>query len=191
MTLVSVVAAALGGSGAFAQEPASAPLELSVTPYLWATRPKGDVGVGRTEADVDASFSDILDNLNFARCSSWRLRKGRFGLLSDTIYAELEDNAATGGGSAQDQGDRQHADPVARRDLPARDLAARRFGPAGPLAVTVDPYAGIRYTYLDTELTGSLDLPDLGVERGGPSRTSSTGSTRSSACARPGPWVSD
>ena len=34
---------------------------------------------------------------------------------------------------------------------------------AGPLAVAVDPYAGIRYTYLDTELKGKLDLPDLGV----------------------------
>ena len=31
------------------------------------------------------------------------------------------------------------------------------------MSVTVDPYAGIRYTYLDTELKGRLDLPDLGV----------------------------
>ena len=37
------------------------------------------------------------------------------------------------------------------------------FAQAGPLSVTVDPYAGIRYTYLDTELKGRLDLPDLGV----------------------------
>ena len=38
------------------------------------------------------------------------------------------------------------------------------FAQAGPLSVTVDPYAGIRYTYLDTELKGRLDLPDLGVD---------------------------
>jgi hypothetical protein len=37
------------------------------------------------------------------------------------------------------------------------------LGAAGPLAVTVDPYAGLRYTYLDTELRGRLDLPDLGI----------------------------
>jgi hypothetical protein len=37
------------------------------------------------------------------------------------------------------------------------------FDRAGPLSVAVDPYAGIRYTYLDTELKGKLDLPDLGV----------------------------
>ena len=40
-----------------------------------------------TEADVDASFSDILDNLNVAAMLELELRKGRFGLLSDTIYA--------------------------------------------------------------------------------------------------------
>ena len=37
------------------------------------------------------------------------------------------------------------------------------FGTAGPLSVTVDPYAGIRYTYLDIQLDGKLDLPDLGI----------------------------
>src|SRR4051812_49412497 len=42
------------------------PWQFSITPYLWATALKGDVGVGRTSADVDASFDDILDNLNGA-----------------------------------------------------------------------------------------------------------------------------
>ena len=37
LTLVSVVAAALGGSGAFARGAGEPPLELSLTPYLWAT----------------------------------------------------------------------------------------------------------------------------------------------------------
>ena len=57
---------------------------------------KGDLGVGRIDANVDASFDDILDNLNGALMLEAELRKGRFGLISDTIYANLEDNAATG-----------------------------------------------------------------------------------------------
>ena len=43
-------------------------------------------------------------------------------------------------------------------------MAAGRVRGAGPLTVTVDPYAGVRYTYLDTELKGKLDLPDLGID---------------------------
>jgi len=32
------------------------------------------------------------------------------------------------------------------------------LGEAGPLTLTVDPYAGIRYTYLEGELRGRLDV---------------------------------
>jgi hypothetical protein len=113
-------------------------------------------------ADVDASFGDILDNLDGALMLEGELRKGRFGLISDTIYANLEDDAATAE-------DRLKVDATAKMFI--QSLAGTyRVGTwrlagtgAGPLAVTVDPYAGIRYTYLDAELKGRLDLPDLGV----------------------------
>jgi hypothetical protein len=163
--LAVTVVAGLVGSPVAAEDaaPASAPWELSVTPYVWALSLKGDVGIGRIEADVDASFSDILDNLNVAAMLELELRKGRFGLLSDTIYANLEDDAATGE-------DRLRIKATANMLIQGLAGTYRLgtwqladFAQAGPLAVTVDPYAGIRYTYLDTELTGRLDLPDLGV----------------------------
>src|SRR5262245_63215008 len=37
------------------------------------------------------------------------------------------------------------------------------FGSTGPLSVTVDPYAGVRYTHLTAEVEGKLDLPDFGI----------------------------
>ena len=88
---------------------------------------------------------------------------GRFGLISDTVYANLEDNAAT-------SQDRLKVDATANMLLQSLAGTYRvgtwqlaDFGTTGPLALTVDPYAGIRYTYLDTELQGELDLPDLGI----------------------------
>ena len=140
------------------------PWQLSITPYLWAVALKGDLGVGRIDANVDASFDDILDNLNGALMLEAELRKGRFGVISDTIYANLEDNAATGE-------DRLKIDATA--NLLIQSLAGTyrvgtwqlaELGAAGPLSVTVDPYAGARYTYLDTELKGKLDLPDFGID---------------------------
>ena len=68
------------GSPARAQDSAPAGaerLEISVTPYVWATALKGDVGVGRTSADVDASFSDILDVLNVGLMGSFQARRDR------------------------------------------------------------------------------------------------------------------
>ena len=165
LLLVSAAAPVLGAAHAVAegQPPGSDRWEVSVTPYVWATALKGDVGVGRTNADVDASFDDILNNLNGALMLSLEARKGRFGLLSDTVYANLEDDAATAA-------DRLKVDATA--NMLIQSLAATyRLGTwqltdtgAGPLALTVDPYAGARYTYLNTELSGKLDLPDLGID---------------------------
>jgi hypothetical protein len=163
--LAATVAAGLVGSPAAAEDaaPASAPWQLSLTPYVWALSMKGDVGVGRAEADVDVSFSDILDNLNVAVMLEVELRKGRFGLLSDTIYANLEDDAATGEDRIRIKADANMLIQGFAGTYRLGTWQLGDFAQAGPLSVTVDPYAGIRYTYLDTELTGRLDLPDLGV----------------------------
>ena len=83
--MLAAMLSAAATSPTLAQDtaPATASWQLSVTPYLWATALKGDARVGRTKADVDASFSDILDNLNGALMLSVEARRGRFGLLSD------------------------------------------------------------------------------------------------------------
>jgi hypothetical protein len=155
----------IGGSPAAAQEAPAAgdQWQLSITPYVWATALKGDAGIGRIDADVDASFSDILDNLNGALMLEAELRKGRFGIISDTVFANLEDDAASAD-------DRLKVDATANMLIQSLAGTYRMgiwqvpyFSSAGPLTVTVDPYAGVRYTYLETELKGKLDLPDLGV----------------------------
>ena len=140
------------------------PWQFTIAPYLWAIALHGDVGLGRNSADVDASFKDIWDHLNGAAMLSFELRKGRFGLLSDSILAQLEDDGA----SARD---RLKVDATANMFI--QNLAATyrvgdwqlgKIGADQPVTLTVDPYAGIRYTYLDVELKGKLDLPDLGID---------------------------
>lgn len=90
-------------AGAEAEDgaPAAAPWKLSVTPYIWATSLDGKAGVAGKEADVDVSFSDLLKYLNVAAMLDLELRKGGFALMSDTVYANLEDNSSRlhGGGS--------------------------------------------------------------------------------------------
>ena len=138
-----------------------APWEVSLTPYLWALSLKGDVGVGQVNADVDANFDDILENLNGALILSAEVRKGRFGLLSDTVFANLGDDGAT---------DRLEIDATANFLIQTLAGAYRvgawrlaEFESAGSLAVSLDPYVGARYTYLNAELKGRLDLPELGI----------------------------
>jgi hypothetical protein len=147
-----------------AGQAASAPWELAITPYAWATSLHGDVGLGRRTADVDVEFSDLVQDLNGALMLDVELRKGRFALMSDTVYANLEDD-----GSALDDRVKVKAKMNQLIQTLAGSYRAGKWqlaelGGTVPLAVAIDPYVGIRYTYLDTELDGKLDLPRLGVE---------------------------
>ena len=62
-----------------------------VTPYLWMLSLDGTTAVAGDDADVDASFSDILDNLNMALSVNleWKTRSNWF-FIFDPMYADLE-----------------------------------------------------------------------------------------------------
>jgi hypothetical protein len=151
---MGLAATLLAGSPASAQETgstsqqdsmvpgqaASAPWELAVTPYAWATSLHGDIGLGRRTADVDVEFSDLVQDLNGALMLDVELRKGRFALMSDTVYANLEDD-----GSALDD----RVKVKAKMNQLIQTLAGSyrvgkwqlaELGGTVPLAVAVDPY---------------------------------------------------
>jgi len=60
--------------------------KFAVTPYLWGAGINGTATVGLHEADVEKSFSDILDDLDFAAMVNLQARKGRFGVYTDVVY---------------------------------------------------------------------------------------------------------
>ncbi len=70
--------------------------EWRIAPYLWGTSLSGPVATvpGLPPVDVDASFSDILDNLDFAGMVVVQARNGRWGLSGDVQYVKL--SAASG-----------------------------------------------------------------------------------------------
>lgn len=65
--------------------------EFSITPYGWFSGLNGDVGIfpSLRPVHVDASFSDILDNLDFAAMAIFQARKGRFVSMVDLAYVDL------------------------------------------------------------------------------------------------------
>jgi hypothetical protein len=64
--------------------------EFRITPYLWLMGLEGTTAVLGQDADVDASFSDILDRLNIALSANMELSKGKFFIVFDPLYAQLE-----------------------------------------------------------------------------------------------------
>ena len=72
---------------------------FQLTPYLWVSSLDGQVATIRDlpTVNVDASFNDIIDNLNFAFMLLGEARRDRFGLLMDLIYMDLDVDGTTPG----------------------------------------------------------------------------------------------
>ena len=69
--------------------------EFSVTPYAFLPRLKGTVGVVGQTAEVNASFSDIFRNLNFAAMGTFEARKRNWVVLVDGMYMSLSGQKIT------------------------------------------------------------------------------------------------
>jgi hypothetical protein len=117
--------------------------EFRITPYLWLMGLDGTTAVLGQDADVDASFSDILDRLNIALSANMELSKGNLFVVFDPFYAQLEaDFAGPGGGPV---GGTVDVDMVIA-DLNVGYSFDENFG----------VYAGARYYDQDITLTANL-----------------------------------
>ena len=78
----------------------------SASVYLWGSGLNGSVGMGKIDADVDASFSDILDKLDIAFMGKYRAKKDVWSINADMMYVGLEgsgDIGPTSGSATLDQ----------------------------------------------------------------------------------------
>jgi hypothetical protein len=73
--------------------------EVAAAVYLFAPSLEGSVGVdGLGPVDVDASFSDLFDYLDFAFMAVAEARRERIGIFGDLLYTKLSTHATGPGG---------------------------------------------------------------------------------------------
>lgn len=69
--------------------------QFGMAAYAWLPSLSGTVGIGGSDpVDIDASFSDLLDYLDFAAMAVAEARYDRFGIFTDFMYTKL-----SGGGT--------------------------------------------------------------------------------------------
>ncbi|MBP1884484.1 hypothetical protein J2Z50_002774 [Ensifer mexicanus] len=72
---------------------------FSFAPYFWAAGLSGDVAqFGLPAVDVDASFSDLFDHLEFGAMATGEARNGPYSIFGDVIYTKIsgQDGTPTG-----------------------------------------------------------------------------------------------
>ena len=144
-------------------------LRFTVTPYLWLASVDSDIDFRGNTQTVSLSAGDILKQFNFGFMGLGVIEKGRFGLVTDVVYARLSDDAT----ASRDL-------IIGNEELPANvtanlDLETRMFilTLAPRLRLVDEPnfklnvLAGTRHFYLRQSLdytlsgnAGDIPLPD-------------------------------
>jgi hypothetical protein len=76
--------------------PETSDWSFTVAAYLWASGLEGESGVfGLPPQDIDLSFGDVLDNLDFALMAAGEARNGALSIGMDFAYAKLGANVGT------------------------------------------------------------------------------------------------
>jgi hypothetical protein len=70
--------------------------EFSFAPYFWAASIDGSVTVMGTRSTVDSSFTEMLENIDFAVEGTFKARKGETAFVLDATYLKFDADAEAG-----------------------------------------------------------------------------------------------
>jgi hypothetical protein len=157
-----------GGGSSLAQQKPSDGWRIRVTPYLWATAFHGHATVKGRKADVDVSFSDVLDNLDGAALAQVEAIKGPFSLVAqgNFLRASIDDNVGPIDATTDANAFIGEMFGTYRLGhVPPGSGTADGARPAGiEQGLSIDGLAGFSYTYLNVDLKLKGTGP-LGPER--------------------------
>ena len=160
---VAIVALLLllpGAAGtASADEPVPDGWHFTAAPYAWALGLEGEVGIGSLDADVDATFLDILDQSDslVALQGHIEAQKNRFGVFVDGIYADI---------GVEFDGDFISLDADQKLTIiegggfyrMIDEVSLWQQDASGAGAFSADALVGVRYTALEAELDSSAEV---------------------------------
>lgn len=123
--------------------------QFEVTPYFLAASLDGTAGARGVEADIDASFSDIWDNLDAGFMGLFTARKGPLLFGLEGVYFKLEDQDSGSVSGPFGKVDDDGAMNVTSEMYIFQGSAGYRVIDAG---TSVDLLGAARYTKLEGEL---------------------------------------
>lgn len=98
--LIAIVTVLIGGSCDAQLLCSKEQWRYSLTPYLWFSGINGNIAVRGIPATVNASFSDLKNNLDSAFAFHFEGQKGDWGYFVDPLYVKLSAGAESDGRSA-------------------------------------------------------------------------------------------
>lgn len=134
-------------------------IEFKLSPYAWFIGMNGTLGARGRTTDVDFSFSDVREHINFAGMMATEVTfNNRYGIAADINIADLGDQKAHNGVSLSGETRLILSDVAA-----FYRLVSRPIGKEDSSLMNIDLLAGIRIWDVGLEL--NLDTPYMGSHR--------------------------
>ncbi len=150
LSLTAALLASMMTTSVFAEEPWT---EFRF--YLFATEISGDVQIADVSADVDASFSDIVDNLDMGFMGVVEHRRDKWSFIVDIAYLKVGDDDSSTTGPIDIDLEAELAQTI------IEGFAGYRFfdNAYDGMDVGVDVMVGARHTSLDIDLDLERSIP--------------------------------
>lgn len=137
--------------------------QFIVTPYGWFTAVSGDLTVNGSNAPFDASFGDIVNNLNVALMGEFEVRKGDVGGFVNFFWSDLDASNTAGPFQLGPRGNLAVGPVTVDTEMTfftadigvfyrTVDLPLNGGLAEGGSRLIIEPYAGARIWYLDSEI---------------------------------------
>jgi hypothetical protein len=138
------------------------------TPYVWATAFKGHATIHGLKSDVDASFDDVLKDLNGGLLAQFEADNGPWGLVAQGNYLNASSDGGVGPIDAKVDGNAFIGELFATYRLAHWALGTTASESYAPVNIepglSLDALGGVIYTYANADLKLKGTGP-LGLER--------------------------
>lgn len=135
------------------------PWAFTLEPYLWVAGIEGKTGSDQAPTAVGTTFVDLLEHFKIGAMGAVSARYKRFGIIADGNYVKVEDNVPLRFSGITGITDVDVTAKVAFGTA----AAFFRFRPMDGL--TLDPYVGARWWFLEVPLAFNPGGPRIAPER--------------------------
>lgn len=122
---------------------------FSVAPYLWGASLSGNASVGQIDADVDATFADILEQLNIGAMVLAEARYKRFGIFAHPFFIRTRSDNS---GAIDTKVTNETTIIAGGVSYRVADFEIGELVEGQPVKIGIEPYAGVRWTHLRLEI---------------------------------------
>jgi hypothetical protein len=134
--------------------------QFNIAPYLWGAGLNGDVKIGRIEEEVDLNFIDIVKDLSFGGMLYAEAREPRYGFFTNMFFVRTKDDSS---GLIDTDVNSDTAQVALGGFYRVIDWQWGNGSNGRPLSLTIEPLAGLRWSYLRAEIEfsggGAAELP--------------------------------